>query len=162
MPTKAAFVVLLAMVAVALIAVPASAQEEAAPAGPTPGIVVSLNLCEFNALERLNEMVQEYWAPVLDAAVEEGRLNGWGVLNHYWGDEWNWVVYYATPDASTAARTASELLQEAVASMPGDPMEEFAGMCSAHRDNIYTVAMTESAAAPGPGAGGAPDDAPRR
>lgn len=125
MPARLALPLILALA----LAVPAAAQ--------TPGVVVSQQICDPGAFDELNQMVQEYWAPVLDAAMEDGSLTGWGLLTHYWGDEWNWNIYYVGPDATTVAETVSGLLGEIMGSMPGDPMAAWGEMCSAHRDNIY-------------------------
>lgn len=142
MPKKAA----LALVFALLLSTPAAAQQ------PTSGVVVSENICDFGAIDDLNTMVREHWAPVLDRAVREGTLTSWGVLNHLWGNEWNWVIYYGVPDANTGAQTVSRLLGEIIGAMPGDPMADFGRRCSAHRDNIYAVAVMQSAEPPGGGA----------
>lgn len=106
-------------------------------AAQTPGVVVSQQICNPGAFDELNTMVEEYWAPVLDAAMEDGSLTGWGLLTHFWGDEWNWNIYYVGPDMNTVVQTVSGLLGEIFESMPGDPTEDWGEMCSAHRDNVY-------------------------
>lgn len=146
---KAAFPVLVAL----LLAGPAGAQET--PQQPPAGVVVSQNVCDFGAVDELNQMVRQHWAPVLDRAVREGELTGWGVLTHLWGDEWNWVVYYSGPNAGTLSQRVSRLLGEIFGAMPGDAMAQLGRMCTAHKDNIYTVAMTQGAQPPS--GGGSPE-----
>lgn len=117
---------------VALVA-PVAAQEA------TPGVIVSQQICDQSAIDNMNQMVQEYWAPVLDAAMDEGVLTAWGVLTHFWGDEWNWNIYYVGPNATTLVETVSGLLGEIIQGMPGDAMETFDGFCSRHKDNVYAA-----------------------
>ena len=151
----------LLLLATVLFAGPAEAQEPQQQ--PTDGVVVSLNMCNFGAVEELNQMVRQHWAPVLDRAVREGNLSGWGVLTHMWGDEYNWVVYYAGPNAGTLSQRVSALLGEIFGAMPGDAMSRFGGMCTAHKDNIYAVAVAQGAQPPSGGGGpdGEEPDGPR-
>lgn len=152
MTGKAALVPLGVVLALAAgLASPATAQDEA---GAPMGVVVSQQICSFAVLDDLNEMVREYWAPVLDRAVSEGVLTGWGVLNHLWGDEWNWVIYYSGPNAGGLTQVVSGLLGEIIEGMPGDPMEDLANMCSAHRDNVYVVAASQGTQPSAAGGGG--------
>ncbi len=130
-----------------VLASPARAQEEG-EAGP-PGVLVTLQICDFGHMDDLNEAAREYWAPVLDQAITDGRLTGWGVLNHYWGDEWNWLVWYSSDDPATLSQTVSGLLGEIISSMPGDPMADFGTWCSAHKDNIYMQVLSQGVEAPG-------------
>ena len=148
MTAKAAFAIAAVPVLALTLAFPHSAQ------GQAPGVVVSEQICSFGGMGDLNDMVREYWTPVLNAAVADGRLTGWGVLNHTWGSEWNWVMYYTGPDAGTLTQTVGSLLGEIFASMPGNPMDDFDAKCSAHRDNAYVVVMTHESTA---GAGGQND-----
>jgi hypothetical protein len=133
-----------------VVAAPLAAQEEA-DQGPTPGILVSLQICNFSHIDELNELAREYWAPVLDQAITDGQLTGWGVLNHSWGDEWNYLVWYSSDDATTLLQTVSGLLGEIFGSIPGDPMEDFGAWCSAHKDNLYIQAVTQGVQPPTPG-----------
>lgn len=152
MTGKAALVPLGVVLALtAALAAPATAQEEAQE---PMGAVVSLQMCSPAALDDLNESVREYWAPVLDRAVSEGVLTGWGVLNHLWGDEWNWVVYYTGPDPSGLTRVVEGLLGEIIGGMPGDPMEDYSSKCSAHKDNVYVIAASQGMQPPAAGGGG--------
>lgn len=133
----------------AALAAPAAAQEqEGAQEGGAMGVVVSQQVCTFAALDDLNGLVREYWAPILDRAVGEGVLTGWGVLNHLWGDEWNWVVYYSGPNPAGLSEVVGNLLGEIFEAMPGDPMEEFTEMCSAHKDNVYVLVASQGVEAP--------------
>jgi hypothetical protein len=151
MPRHPAFILVLAPLAFSALAAPPLAAQEEPMDGGTPGVLVSQQICDMGAIDELNQLVEDVWAPILDAAVEDGRLTGWGVLNHYWGDEWNWNIYYAG-EADTLIGTASELLGEVIQAMPDeDPMQQFGDWCSAHKDNLYIQPVMQSVQPPMPG-----------
>ena len=138
----------LATVLAALGTAPLAAQE----AAPTPGVVVSMQQCNPASLQMMRTEFEQYWAPVLRRAVTDGRLLDWGLMEHFWGDEYNQVIYYVTPDVMTAVQTASAVLGEVIAASPGNVMEDFGERCTAHKDNIYRLVMSggsEAAAAGG-------------
>ena len=56
--------------------------------GPT--VVLSQNKCDYRELENLNQTMAEISGPILNNLVDQGKLLSWGVLQHGWGDEWNW------------------------------------------------------------------------
>lgn len=148
MPKHLAGALVLALLA-GFVAAPLAAQEEPMGGG-TPGVLVSEQICDTRFIDDLNELVENYWRTVLDQAVADGRLTGWGVLNHAWGDEWNWIIYY-TGDVATLIGTASELLGEMMEAAPGDPMEQFGEWCGAHKDNLYVQPFVQSVQPPAPG-----------
>lgn len=134
-----------AVLAVAVLpAVAASQQQDAMQ----PGIVVvSSQKCAFDKLPEINQFWKENNAPVLDDLVRQGKLMGWGVLEHMWGDEWNNVVYYTARDQATFNAAFGEFWRTLMKNFP-DIQKRFAGWCSEHRDNIYRVVLVNSAQPP--------------
>ena len=65
----------------------------------------------------VNKMVDSVFAPILNSFVDEGKLSGWGQLNHAWGDEYVKQVSAKHPDAF------------------GSMVEYF----QEHKDNIYSI-----------------------
>lgn len=117
-----------------------SAQE----APPQPGvIVVSEQKCDFSTLGDLNDYFRANAAPILDELVAEGRLIGWGVLGHLWGDEWNNIVYYSATDLATFHGAFNEYFERLLQHDP-NAMQTLAQHCTEHRDNIYSVVMTSA------------------
>lgn len=102
--------------------------------GPT--VVLSQNKCDYGKIAAINQSMSEIGAPVLDRLVEEGKLLNWGVLEHSWGDEWNWNIYYVARDLPTFLSSWDEYVQGATANGPAF-IEEFWSACSEHKDAIY-------------------------
>lgn len=116
-------------------------QTQPAAAQPPMVVVVSSNKCSFTGLEEVNKWWRATAAPILDDLVRQGRLVGWGVLAHAWGDEWNSVTYYTTRDLNTFNAAFGEFIRVA---MQRDPtmMQRISSWCSEHKDNVYnTVVM---------------------
>jgi hypothetical protein len=93
---------------------------------------------DTEAFDRFNETV---WMPQVRRAMERGQLIGWGQLNHFWGDEWNRVLYNTAPDIQTFHATFSEMMRTVLAEHP-DEMAILGAACTEHKDNIYLVART--------------------
>ncbi len=125
-----------------------SSAAAAQQAAPPPGVmVVSSQKCRMETMDELNRFHREVSGPILDALVREGKLTGWGVLAHAWGDEWNHVVYYTARDEPTFFRAFGELWRTLLRRRP-DAVRTLAGWCMEHRDNIYSVVVTERGTPP--------------
>ena len=116
------------------VATPVIAQQTPAP---QPGVfVLSPNKCDQARIGELNDWVRSSTAPILNDLVREGRLMGWGVLTHAWGDEWNWVLYYTARDLNTFHAAFQEFARRLAEREPNF-MQRLAGFCTEHKDNIY-------------------------
>src|SRR5688572_24998649 len=94
----------LMMVAVVNLLTPVAlaAQQPSQQQQAQPGIVVvSSQKCRFTALNEISQLMRQTGAPILDDLVRQGKLMGWGVLEHAWGDEWNNIIYYTARDLNT-------------------------------------------------------------
>jgi len=115
-----------------------SARAQAA-AAQTPGIVVfSQNKCAEINVPKVRAMADSVTGPVLDELVREGKLTGWGMLGHLWGDEWNVNVWYSAPTQRAFLDAWDELLKRTSARHPGW-YAQFVVLCSEHKDSIYSV-----------------------
>lgn len=124
----------------------AAQQQPAGQAPAAPGtVVVSANICATQSLTRVNEFATQQFGPILDELVREGKLMGWGVLNHAWGDEYNWVIYYSAKDQATFATAFGEAVRRTNQRHPG-AFDAILPLCSQHRDNIYSVVVARSLA----------------
>lgn len=119
-----------------VVPVPAAAQQ-----APSEGVlIVSYQKCE--RVDEMNEWFRANAAPIFNDLVDEGRLVGWGILNHAWGDEWNNVAYYVAPDLSTFHAAYGEAFRRIGETDP-DMMARFESHCTEHKDNIYSIVMTD-------------------
>jgi hypothetical protein len=130
-PVASAFV----LCGLLLAPLPGAGQE--AP-GPVVTAVQYFKCQDTGAFDRI---IETAWLPHVRGAVEDGRLVAWGQLNHFWGDEWNRVLYNTATDIQTFHAVFGEIFQAAVGEHP-EMMQELEEVCSAHKDNIYTVART--------------------
>jgi hypothetical protein len=131
--SKAAVFLLLTLV----LASPLAAQEEGE--APQPGTVVfSQNKCPAQNVPIVNAAMDSIFAPVLDELLEEGKLLGWGILTHSWGDEWNWNIYYSVESHRAFLDFWREYIGRLNERHPGWP-EQVWDLCTDHKDNIYSV-----------------------
>ena len=139
-----------AVLASLLSPTPLHAQQPAAGAQPAqPGVVVvSYNKCAMDAPAKIDSIGALAFYPALDELVREGRLLGWGVLTHGWGDEWNYVIYYTATTTPAFHSAWGELVQRVQRRRPTF-LADFAAHCSEHKDNIYSV-MRLGASPPAP------------
>ena len=120
------------------------AQQTQTASAQQPGVmIVSANKCTLTGVNEVNNWWRTTGGPLLDDLVRQGRLTGWGVLNHAWGDEWNNVVYYTARDLNTFTAAFTELFRQA---SQRDPtiMQRLGSWCTEHKDNIYTVVLTST------------------
>ena len=63
-------------------------------------------------------MSREVLAPILNDLVQKGALLNWGIMEHQWGDEWNWNIYYAAKDIPTFLASFESFIEKAQATDP--------------------------------------------
>jgi len=144
---------LLLRLAVAVFALPAAALAQQTKPGSQPParpgvIMVSSQKCAIDAPAKIDSISKLAFYPVLDEMVKEGRLINWGTLEHAWGDEWNFVIYYTATNNSAFFNAWNEVVRRLEQRRP-QFLQEFARLCSEHRDNLYAV-MHLSAPVPTP------------
>ncbi|MEX0845323.1 MAG: hypothetical protein WD022_08570 [Balneolaceae bacterium] len=101
-------------------------------------IVVSYFKCDYSKLQDAIKLANEVNAPILNRFVDEGKLINWGILSHLWGDEWNLITYYSAENLSSFEKAFDAMFAEIMETNP-DYMNTWSGMCSEHKDNIYSV-----------------------
>lgn len=118
-----------------LVATPAVAQEQEEE---RPGVVAfSMWRCPFGNLQEAVQIANADTRDVYEDLVEEGMIQGWGVLTHLWGDEWNLVFYTLAEDAETAIAANGEYFRRfAELDTEGEIIARFLELCPEHKDNI--------------------------
>lgn len=134
---------LLLGLAVVVIALPADGFAQQTGSGSRqparPGVImVSSQKCAIDAPAKIDSISKLAFYPVLDEMVKEGRLINWGTLAHDWGDEWNFVIYYTATSNPAFFSAWNEIVRRLEQRRP-QFLEEFARLCSEHRDNLYAV-----------------------
>jgi hypothetical protein len=115
--------------------------------GPT--VVLSQNKCDYRELENLNQTMAEISGPILNNLVDQGKLLSWGVLQHGWGDEWNWNIYYVAKDHITFLNAWNEYITQV---SEDDPrfQSNFFSRCFEHKDAIYSETVGSGSTGTGP------------
>lgn len=91
-------------------------------------------------MPQLREMFQSQVVPVAEAMVSDGLLLGYGVMQHAWGDEWNWVDCFVTESTAAFMDAWPELVSR---SSDVDPAlwELLRAACGEHKDNICSIVV---------------------
>lgn len=86
-------------------------------AGPQPGntVLVAEYQCSAGDLARVDQLLKEVSAPVLDKYVAEGKLLSWGVLGAYIGGPANRTVYVWAKDPVALVQARLQYLPEIMA-----------------------------------------------
>ena len=101
--------------------------------------VFSQNKCHFDKLSVILKMWKEELAPLLNAQVDAGKLSGWGILTHRWGDEWNFNVYYNAKNISEFESAFNEVIKKWEEKFP-EGMKRVSEACFEHKDSYYNSA----------------------
>lgn len=100
--------------------------------------VMSYNKVQMGEVSKVNALFDSITVPILDELKSEGRLLGFGQLNHFWGDEWNVNVYYITEDHASFVSFWEEFTKRIGERYPG-AFSKIASYFQAHKDNMYYI-----------------------
>jgi len=104
-----------------------------------PGFfVMHQNKVAMANVAKLNTYVDSVFAPVLNELVKEGKLLGWGQLDHSWGDEWNVNFYFLTENHRAFLDFWSEYNNRLNKRFPGWAAK-IVPLLSEHKDNMYVI-----------------------
>lgn len=113
----------------------------------TDWMVVTYYRCDLGTVDDLNDVVQDDLGPVADEMIEEGHITEWGLLNHGWGDLWNFNVYYVAPDIEEFMPFWYEFMETIEERSPGW-LELIQEHCHDHKDTIYRRVMSSDSPVP--------------
>ena len=109
-----------------------SAQEE------NPLLVVSFNQVAMSNMGTVGRLADSLFVPVLKELVDEGLIYGFGQFNHFWGDEWNYNLWYTVKDMASFDNFWDEYVTRVNDRHPG-AFALITKHFNAHKDNIYTI-----------------------
>ena len=133
-------VAVLALVALAAVAVPGTALSQEAEQEP-PVLRLSFFMCDFSGgnADAIDEEIESQVMPVWNALVDEGKVESYGYVYHWWADEWNLGIYTIAPSIQ-AIIDAEEEAGERIEAQVGEGTESAIGSaCPHHRDGFYTM-----------------------
>lgn len=124
-----------------LIAAPAFAQDE-----DRPVFAVARHQCDRARLDDVVDRSRERTQPILQALVDEDKLQQAGVAVHAWGDEYNLITWHSAPSMSAAIEGWTEMNERYGEAYAADGL--FMEVCPKHQDSFYTRRATTQSAAP--------------
>ena len=131
---------LLAFLAAGLALVPEAWAQEEEEEVKANIVVMRYFQCEMGETGDAIDVLNGQWRSIMNDLEEEGMIQGYGILTHSWGDEWNLVDWFAAESMISFQEAWSEALRrmnEADPEMEGYAV--FTEACDAHKDNIYQI-----------------------
>lgn len=107
---------------------------------PEPSFfMMNQHKCLPGEMGQVRELAETAMQPVLEELSNEGLILGWGVLEHAWGDEWNWNFYILAESHTAFLEAWSEFGSRMEERRPNFYEGELGQWCTEHRDNIYRI-----------------------
>lgn len=126
------------MVALLCLSGPALSQEEDATY-----VYVTYYECDTGTQGVADALVAHTFAPVYDAAVEEGTLSGWGWLAHATGGKWRRAIWWAV-NSQDALIDAAAAVDEKFQEMDGPGADNLGALCPLHEDYVWRTVVGSS------------------
>ena len=101
-------------------------------------LVFSQNMVKMSDMGKVQKAMDSLFVPILNSMVDQGKISGWGQLNHAWGDEWNFNLWYSAKDMKTFNEFWAEYVKTVSEKHPG-AFGSVVSMFQAHKDNIYSI-----------------------
>jgi len=105
-------------------------------------VMLNQNKVEFANQGKAFKLIDDYFSPVWNDLVNEGKLYSYQVMTHLWGDEWN-LNYIIVAESHEKFLTAwSEGFRRIRTSMPPEKWDELFEYTIEHKDNLYDLRAT--------------------
>ena len=132
--------VLLAFLAAGLFVAPDSFAQEEEEETRANMIVMRYFQCDMGDVGDAVAVLNGTWRSIMNDLQEEGMIQGYGILTHGWGDEWNLMDWFAVESMHTWHLAWSEALQRMNAADPdGEGYATFVDACESHKDNMWQI-----------------------
>ena len=105
-----------------------------------PLLVVSFNMVAMGDMGKVSGIADSLFAPILKEFVDEGKIYSFGRFNHFWGDEWNFNMWYTVKDMASFDAFWDEYVNRVNERHPG-AFGSVVKYFQAHKDNIYTIVI---------------------
>jgi hypothetical protein len=90
-------------------------------------------VCDVTQQQDADEITASSFAPIYDAAVEDGLITGWGWLAHQTGGPWRRLFYMTAPSIGDLLDAQAFFVEEE----DEDDNEAFGEICNSHDDYIW-------------------------
>lgn len=124
---------ILVVVCALLLPLAAVAQEEEPERSFVYGTYME---CDMAKQWLADDIVEKYYKPVYDAAVEDGTIQAWGWLSHHTGGNWRRLVY-TSASSMQAVLDGQATIRERIQAASPQAASMIAELCPAHDDYVW-------------------------
>ena len=118
------------------------ASEPAEGGRPAAGLSVYL-VCNESTEERADELFESTFAPLLDKAVEDGKIATWSWLSHFIGGKYRRLQSMTGADHKSILAARGDLLEALYGGdEPNAAAVEFNEICGSHSDYMWDTVIT--------------------
>ena len=96
------------------------------------------HVCDMNGEDRVDEIVNDHMAPILNGLVEDGKLTSWGWSSHVVGGKYRKLQTMTASDHKALLAARGEAIQAMYAGDSG-PGSEFSEICGSHVDYMWNI-----------------------
>jgi hypothetical protein len=96
-------------------------------------------VCDTNREERALEIVKTLFAPIMEKAVADGKLNSWGWSSHVLGGEYRALQTMTAKDIPTLMKTRAELIEAIYGDGDNAVANEYSEICGSHSDYLWDI-----------------------
>ena len=102
-------------------------------------VMLHQNKVEFANQGKAFKIVDEYFSPVWNDLVNEGKIYSYQVITHLWGDEWNLNYIIVAESHEKFLSAWSEAIRRVSSSTPPEKIKELSEYTIEHKDNLYNL-----------------------
>jgi hypothetical protein len=103
--------------------------------------------CDVTKQERADEIFKQLDQSILEAAVDDGTVTGWGYLAHHTGGKWRRVQYYRAPTMEALLASGDKLTQQ-IEAKNKKLSTEYGAICNSHDDYIWQAVAGKNSEQP--------------
>lgn len=114
-----------------------AASQGSGPNDAQPAAALSVYyVCDFDRQSRADEIVEQYFAPMLDQQVADGKISSWIWSNHLLGGHYRRLQSISGDSHEAILAARGEILQQAT---DNELWDEFNDICGSHSDYLWNV-----------------------
>jgi len=97
------------------------------------------HVCDLNREDRADEIVDKFFAPVLNKAVADGKLTSWGWSSHVVGGKYRRLATMTAADHPALLKAWGEVLDAVFGDGGNAEANEFSDICNSHSDYLWNI-----------------------
>ncbi len=93
-------------------------------------------VCDVATQSDMDDVVEKFEKPVLDKAVEDGHMTGWGYFSHMTGGKWRRLQFHSAPTIAELIHNQETIFAEIYGDNPAGGQVR-GNACAGHDDYIW-------------------------